>query len=75
MFTIGMCHSNVVIVINSGEKPFECDHGDITTVLNSKLTSHQITHIEKKPCKCEECDEGFVQKVDLVWNQCDKRFV
>ena len=58
-----------------GRSHLKFDHGDITTVLNSKLTSHQITHIEKKPCKCEECDEGFVQKVDLVWNQCDKRFV
>ena len=51
-----------------GRSHLKFDHGDITTVLNSKLTSHQITHIEKKPCKCEECDKRFAQNVDLVWH-------
>ena len=54
--------------MHSGEKPVKCDHCDINIVLNSKLTSHQITHIEENPCKCEECDKRFAQKVDLVWH-------
>ena len=43
-------------------KPFKCDHCDKPIVLNSNLTSHQITHIEEKPCKCVECDKSFTQK-------------
>ena len=51
--------------MHRGEKPFKCHHCDKAIVLNSNLTSHQIAHIEEKPCKYDECDQNLLKKFIL----------
>ena len=35
----------------------------------TRLTCHQKTHIGEKPFEFEECDNSFVQNVDLACHQ------
>ena len=71
--TIGRCHSHVIIVIKllllevNIHAIRECTAGRshlnvIIVIKHSRLTSHhshQKTHIEEKPCKCDKCDKSF----------------